>query len=528
LPARDRPSKAIARSFACLRWTGLGPAPLLGLGRVASKTGWTGRAFQPAMRLVLISSLALGVAVVAGACGGTTGKLTAEPLVQARDPGLIALVAEPSASLVNAGKPGRLALRVRVTAAELPGEARPPLNLALVIDTSGSMEGAAIEEARRSAETIVARLRDGDRIALIAFGSTAEVLFPSTVVDARVRGAVRRRIAAMEARGTTDLASGLAHGLAQLGGGRTPETLNRLVLLSDGVPNDAAAIPSLVQQAQGGQIAISALGLGVDFDETLLGSLAAGTGGSYRYAATPDAMAELFDREVLRLQRLVGRNLYLTLTPGPGVVFEDIPGFALGAGPGPRTIMLGDLSSGERRDVIVPLTVAGRQDGAIVELIDAVLQFDDVAGGSGPQRRDAFVKVGADADAARVTASIQLDLHLAAVRAEAAGAMLQAIATARAGDPATARAMLIEAEQRARAAAVKHKDAELAELADRMAELAPTLASLAPQHQIPVPTAAYGSPGIDAPSAAPEPMSRGSAESVKASHNKASSLLRGW
>jgi Ca-activated chloride channel family protein len=447
------------------------------------------------------------LAVAAGACGG--------PAKQLRDPNLVRLAAEPTADRVPAGAPARLALRLRVTAADLGDADRPPLNLALVIDTSGSMEGAAIAEARRAAGAIVDRMRDGDRIAVVGFGTRAEVLVASSRVDRGMRTRAHERIAAMAARGTTDLASGLAVGLAQLADGHTADSLDRIVLLSDGVPNDASSIPALVQQAQGQQIAISALGLGIEFDETLLDAIASATGGSYRYAERPEVVAELFDREVLRLQRLVGRDLHVTLTPGPGVMFEEIPGFSIGAGPGARSIMLGDLASGEVRDIIVPVSVTGRRDGATVELVDAVLRFEDVAGASGTQTRDAFVKVVADADAARVAAAVKTDLQIAALRAEAAGAMLQAIATARGGDPAAAQRLLVDAEQRARTAAAQHDDRDLLDLADRMIELSPNLAALAPR-----------APMQLAPEAAPS-MSQEDAQSFKSSYSRARSVNRG-
>src|SRR2546421_5472 len=82
------------------------------------------------------------------------------------------------------------------------------------------------------------------------------------------------RIAAIQARGTTDLAGGLQAALAQVQPYAAAETISRVVLLGDGEPNEAAPILPLAQQAAAQQIAITTLGLGIDYDETLMGRIA--------------------------------------------------------------------------------------------------------------------------------------------------------------------------------------------------------------------------------------------------------------
>jgi Ca-activated chloride channel family protein len=451
------------------------------------------------------------------------------------DPHLIEMTAEPSATLVTAGgQVGRLAVRVRITASAMPDGRRPQLNLALVMDTSGSMENEPIAAARTAALAMLDRMLDGDRLSVTIFHTTAEALVPSTILDPVTRKDVRKRIEQIEARGTTDLAAGLSVALGQLGVGITADSLNRVVLLSDGVPNDAAAIPNLILQATAMHAPIAALGFGIDYDETLLGGIAMQTGGSFRYLDEPDEVAQVFDEEVVRMTQLVGRNLQLSLQPGPGITLEEIPGFASTLSGAIRYVTVGDLAAGETRDIIVPMTVPGRRDGAVLELVDANLAFEDVAGASGWQKRDAFVAVHASSDAAAVAASVKLDLDLALVRAVAAGSMLQAIALARSGQLEAAREVLTRAIKDAKAALKKYKDdTELAKLIADMEKLGPALVALVPPPpQIQIQPGDLGSddpmgtafiqPTSDQPSV---PMPSNAGTTIKESHARATDTL---
>src|SRR5262249_45373335 len=149
--------------------------------------------------------------------------------------------------------------------------------------------------------------------------------------------------------------------------------------MSDGVPNDPAPVLPLADAAGQRGISITSLGLGPDYDETLMGAIALRSGGRFHFVKESAAVAEVFRDEVLRLHRVVARNMVLTLLPGPGVQVQGVVGQA----GDPRTIALGDLGEGEQRDVIVRLAAAGRREGATIEMIDGVLSFDDAVNGAG-------------------------------------------------------------------------------------------------------------------------------------------------
>ena len=205
-------------------------------------------------------------------------------------------------------------------------EKRPPVHLALVIDTSGSMTGDAIAHARDAALELLDELDDGDRLAVVAFHSHAQLLVPSTEISATSKDAIADELRTMKATGTTDMAGGMAMALQQLASHPVPEGISRMVLLSDGVPNDATPIMNLASNAQSQHIAITALGLGVEYDETLLANLAKQSGGSFHYIEDSSRIAQVFQDEVVRIERVVAQGMQLHLMPGPGVTVTEVIG----------------------------------------------------------------------------------------------------------------------------------------------------------------------------------------------------------
>lgn len=423
-------------------------------------------------------------------------------LSQASDPKLVVMTVDPTTSLIASSTTTQLGVRIQVRALDLPGANRPRLNLALVLDTSGSMDGTTIDALRTSATNVVSAMRDGDRVSLIAFHSRVDLLAPNTVLDPASRPRVLAAIGKITARGTTDLAAGLAAGLQQVQAGRLPNGINRIVLLSDGVPNSSTNLPGLIASAHGAGIGITTLGLGNDYDSTLLAQMARDTGGGFHYIEEPGAVAAVFENELTRMSTVVGRNLSLSLSPGPGVAILPMPGLAIG-GDGRAQATLGDLAAGETRDLMIPVTVVGRADGSIAELVDLELSFDDMIGHSGRRQREAFVSLKASSDKAAVAAAVKLDLEVQRIRTTAAGAILEAIAMARGNQVDAARSKLAAAASIVRAASTRLADPELAAIAVQIDEVAKQLAQLV------VPQAIVGdrqAPGLDRPAMAPAPV----------------------
>ncbi len=434
------------------------------------------------------------------------------PLAVRTDPQLIEMNAEATASLVLASTVDDLGVRVRIAAHALPAAQRPPLDLALVLDTSGSMEGEAIAAVRASAKAVLDKMRDGDRISVVVFHSHADVLVPNVIVGAKSRTAIARAIDDIKARGTTDLAGGLSLGLSQLSQSRFPEGINRVVLLSDGVPNSSAALPNMIAALHDQGISVTSLGVGPDYDTKLMTQIARDTGGNFHYIEKPEELAAVFDDELTRMTTVVGRNLQLQLQPGPGVTIEAMPGLQA-LGDGRFLAMIGDLPAGEVRDLMIPIKVAARAPGSTAELIEATLSYDDVIGNSGRHDRDAYVGVKASEDAAAVKAAVKVGLEVQRIRASAAASILYAMQLARAGQVAPGQQQIASALAAVRTAQTKLKDPQLAPLADELDQVSRDLAQIRPpRDDEPMKKQKMDKPPATAPEPGVEPRLRRSEE----------------
>jgi Ca-activated chloride channel family protein len=338
---------------------------------------------------------------------------------------------------VLADKSSPIVARLLIEARAVERATRPPVNLALVVDTSGSMEGRAIEDARAASKALLSALRPKDRIAVVVFGSTTDVLLPSTLLEDADVARLRARLDAMKALGTTDMTGGLRAGMDEVAKHFTAEGVNRVILLGDGDPNEAESVKRIAVDAGGRGISITALGLGPDFNETLMGAVAQASGGRFHYVADSTKVAAFFDAEIVRLNRAYAKNAVVQLVPGPGVHVTRV----IGQGASGLSIPIGDISFGERREIIIKLDAPPHRAGASVELLDAVLRFEDVTAGVTVERR-VFYGVHASGQEEEIRAGRDEAVDRAAAKAEAAAATLEAIEAARRGAVAKAQASL--------------------------------------------------------------------------------------
>jgi len=448
----------------------------------------------------------------------------ADATAPAKDPQLVHLGAALDRSVITADADSRLTARLRVTADTAKGLARPPLSLVLVVDTSGSMAGTPIADARTAAMAMVDALHQGDRIAVVTFDSRAEVLVPPVSIGADAKtgkAAIRAKIERMEARGTTDLAAGLQTTLGQFGG-TAPEAIRRIVLLSDGVPNHASTIPGLAESARASGIAIAALGLGLEYDETLLGQIARASGGSFRRIDEDDTLAQAFVDEVFRVERVVASNVLLSLQAGPGVEIQRVLGHPIAPGGATQSIALGELAEGQHQDVFVELTVTGHRAGANVELLDATINFDERTASAGRIERRSFVAVKASDDKDVIARGRDAGIERDAARARVATAILDAIALSRAADFAGARDLLEASEKDAKANA--KDDPELRAQLDELTKLRKTFASEAKAQAAAQRELSRGAAPGKAPM--PAPVSPEDALSIKRSHARAIEVVQ--
>lgn len=229
----------------------------------------------------------------------------------------------PRRPALLAGHDNELDVLVRIQAPKAPVELskRQPLHLALVIDRSGSMAGAPLEEAKRCAEFVLGGLDYNDRLTLVAYDDTVQTLYPPLHALAPIT--VRQAIRSIQAGGSTDLHGGWFQGADNLSVHVRDDSISRVILLSDGCANHGLTDPDAIfaqcaEFARAG-ISTSTYGLGDAFNEDLMIGMARhGQGNSY-YGRTAEDLIDPFREEFDLLNALCARRLRLEVEPAPGV-----------------------------------------------------------------------------------------------------------------------------------------------------------------------------------------------------------------
>ena len=208
-------------------------------------------------------------------------------------------------------------------------ESAPPLDLAIVIDKSGSMKGERIARAIDAGVGIAERMRDGDTITVVDFDTMAEVVVPPTKLTARNRATVDAGIRGIRIGGDTCISCGLETAAAQLRAAPVfGDHVTRMIVLSDGATNhgvtDMGGLRAIAARMRDRGCSITTIGVDVDFDEKVMAALATESNGRHYFVASAAGLPAIFSQEFDSLVASVAQDAEMTVELGPGVEVEQV------------------------------------------------------------------------------------------------------------------------------------------------------------------------------------------------------------
>ncbi len=269
---------------------------------------------------------------------------------------------------------------------------RAPIAMALVVDVSGSMAGEKMAQARGAVLDTLAGMRDDDRIALVTYSDSANVVQPLARVG-DVRSRLQAVVPTLDTISGTNIPAGLEAGAAALGDGGGGDLVRRVVLVSDGRDGSGQSLDRVansVRLRSDRGVTLSSLGVGADYDEAYMSRVADAGRGNYEFL-----------RDGVQLRAFLGRELNAaerTNVDRAAVDLELPAGWSLARAYGVEAetrgthlrLPVGAMSAGDHRRVVLDLVVAGDTDAATAGSLGASLSWRAV-----PERRDVRVAVEA-------------------------------------------------------------------------------------------------------------------------------------
>lgn len=254
---------------------------------------------------------------------------------------------------------------------------RKPLNVAVVIDRSGSMaDEGKIDYAKSALRTLINQLTSDDIFSLVSYDDVIEVIRPAGRI--RDKQELFRAIEDLYPRGSTNLGGGMIEGFRQVRRYASSEYVNRVILLSDGLANQGITSPSrlsaIAREQKARSISLTTMGVGLDYNENLMVALAENGGGSYYFIESPRSIAHLLHREFESLSSVLCQNAVINLQLGPNVTIKDVVGYTWNQKGTTCEISLGDLLSEASNDITLELQVPG--GNGTLALAEGSLRYD--------------------------------------------------------------------------------------------------------------------------------------------------------
>ncbi|MDP2322038.1 MAG: VWA domain-containing protein [Acidobacteriota bacterium] len=274
---------------------------------------------------------------------------------------------QPDRALIPANTPAVRYLHVLISAPSQPkaaGAVRTPVDIALVLDRSGSMDGNKLTMAREAVTHAIRLLKPDDHLGVVCYDEQVTTVLDRTPATPEAKTLATKRLKSIDARGSTDLHGGWLRG-AELARAQEPrgDALSKVLLLTDGLANhgviDHGEMLASASRLRREGIITSTFGVGADFDEELLSRLATEGGGHFYFIENARQIPDLFASELGDTLEVVAREVVFEVSCDPGVEATILNALPSEQAAGRLRVQCGDLVADQELVLIVAIAFTG-------------------------------------------------------------------------------------------------------------------------------------------------------------------------
>lgn len=265
---------------------------------------------------------------------------------------------------------------------ESKGHERPPLNIGVVLDRSGSMAGDKLDHAKKAIEFLIQHLSAQDTFSLVTYDKRVTVNYAPNVVSNK--DVISQALQKIKAGSTTNLSGGWLQGCTLVSDvEKKTGQINRVLLLSDGLANegiiDTARLKGMAKQKRSESITTSTMGVGMGFNEDLMTEMASEGGGAFYFIDDPDQAPTIFAEELRGLLNVVAQNLTITLECSENVrVLRQLNLYSTEQRSGNTAFLLGDLFADEEKTLVLELHVPAMAELGQIEVAKMRFDYDEI------------------------------------------------------------------------------------------------------------------------------------------------------
>jgi len=278
--------------------------------------------------------------------------------------GVISVNASLVQDKIITGGDGMVALALTLNAADVADgsdRAAQNVDMVFVLDRSGSMQGRKLNDARTAVLKLLTRLSDKDRFGFVSYANGVTQHSSLVNVTASGRRNLETAVRGIYAGGGTNLGAGLQTGINLLRNAGNTGNIRKVVLISDGLANqgvtDPAALGNMASLAVEMAFAVSTVGVGNDFNEQLMTTLADRGAGSYYYMENPNAFAGIFEKEFNQTRRVAAGAVAIEIPLADGVTLVNASGYPIEQKESDAVFYPGDILAGQSRKLFLTFKV---------------------------------------------------------------------------------------------------------------------------------------------------------------------------